>query len=38
MTELNMPRIYKHRFDGIAPANKLGVWREISSFILNDAV
>ena len=37
MTELNLPRIYKHRFDGIAPANKLAVWREISSYILNDA-
>jgi 2-polyprenyl-3-methyl-5-hydroxy-6-metoxy-1,4-benzoquinol methylase len=37
MAVLNLDRIYRHRFDGIPPATKLGVWREISSHILNDA-
>jgi SAM-dependent methyltransferase len=37
MTELSLTRIYEHRFDGIPPAKKLAVWREIAEFILKDA-
>jgi dolichol-phosphate mannosyltransferase len=38
MAELNLDRIYRHRFDGIPGRIKLAVWREISRHILRDAV
>ena len=37
MAELDLSQIYQYRFDGISPATKLKVWREISRFILEDA-
>jgi dolichol-phosphate mannosyltransferase len=36
--ELNLERIYKHRFDGISPATKIAVWRRIAAWIIGDAV
>lgn len=36
--ELDLDRIYNHRFDGITPQLKAAVWRRIASWILADAV
>ena len=36
--ELDLERIYQHRFDGISPATKASVWRRIATWILKDAV
>lgn len=36
--ELDLERIYQHRFDGIAPATKAAVWRHIGARILADGV
>lgn len=36
--ELDLERIYQHRFDGIPPSLKAAVWRRITSWILDDAV
>jgi SAM-dependent methyltransferase len=35
--ELDLERIYQHRFDGVSPALKAAVWRQIASWILRDA-
>jgi hypothetical protein len=37
MTTLDLERIYQHRFDGVSASTKLGVWKAISSYILNEA-
>ena len=37
MAELNLHRIYQHRFDAISATTKVGVWREICSHVLKDA-
>lgn len=36
--ELDLDRIYQHRFDGISSATKSAVWERIAEWILNDAV
>jgi SAM-dependent methyltransferase len=37
MATLDLERIYLHRFDGVPVSTKLGVWKVISSYILNEA-
>ena len=37
MAELNLHRIYQHRFDAISATTKVEVWREICAHILKDA-
>lgn len=36
--ELDLDRIYQHRFDGISTKTKAAVWRRIASWIVRDAV
>lgn len=36
MPELNLTRLYDHRFDGISPFTKALIWNEIATYILHD--